>query len=288
MLKFIIEKLSSKSKDPRKIIEDSLRDLNETIPKVNEEISSLKQKAVKAKSLVTSKEDEYTKSVLRLESLKKSDSKKISSAKKKMDSLDKDIATLRQRAFELSSHYGAALDSRDEFISTIYNKMDEAHERVLDQNDSQFQYASILERLNQISETAKDNTLDEANDPVMVLEGLLRSLKNPVKANVKEIIEFSHKILDDVACHPDHANRCRMFLNFYLDSTVNIVKGYIEFKELSVTSDTIQESLSKAEELLLSVKKAFEHLLIKLAEDEVMNLDTELTVLEKTLRYEGL
>ena len=82
--------------------------------------------------------------------------------------------------------------------------------------------------------------------------------------------------------------RARQFVNYYLDSTVKIVTRYVELSNTQVITPETEKSLKKVEELMRTVKVSFEHQLQQLLEDDLLDLDTEVEVLKKTLKMEGM
>ncbi len=109
-----------------------------------------------------------------------------------------------------------------------------------------------------------------------------------MKQQVLDIARIVKDIFDDFKKDPKDIRLARQFLNYYLDATIKILDQY---KELSLHADTskeIQESLKRVGKLLSEVKTAFQAQLTKLLDNDVMDLKTEVDLLEKTLTLEGL
>ena len=116
-----------------------------------------------------------------------------------------------------------------------------------------------------------------------------KKVKKPsVIQKVKEIEIVIQKILDDLVKDPGDLKAARQFLNFYLDSTVKILNRYVELSDQDVDDPTINASLAKVEAMLSTLKDAFEKQLGKLLTNDVMDLDTELSLLDSTIKMEGL
>ena len=73
-----------------------------------------------------------------------------------------------------------------------------------------------------------------------------------------------------------------------MDSTLKIVDKYIDLSARGIKSADLVQSLAKVEELLDTIYHAFEKQLEILVKDDVMDLDTELKLLESTIKMEGL
>lgn len=109
-----------------------------------------------------------------------------------------------------------------------------------------------------------------------------------VRRKGEDIVAITDKILKDIENDPKDLRQARQFLNYYLDTTLKIVRRYVELSRQSVLGADARETLAKAESSLETVRKAFEKQLAKLMEDDVMDLDTEIEVLERTIKMEGL
>jgi len=110
---------------------------------------------------------------------------------------------------------------------------------------------------------------------------------NPlVQFKVKQIADVADKIVDDIRKDPGDLRAARPFLNYYLDSTVKILERYAELSSKKVLDREVQLSLKRVEALLDSIRLAFHKQLARLLEHDVLDLDTEMSVLEKTIRLE--
>jgi 5-bromo-4-chloroindolyl phosphate hydrolysis protein len=112
-------------------------------------------------------------------------------------------------------------------------------------------------------------------------------VKNPsVKKKIQDIYAVCGKIFDDFEKDPKDIKAARQFLSYYLESTVNILKRYVDLAAHGELNPEIQASLKKVENLLDTIKTAFEKQLARLLEDDVMDLDAEIAVLEQTMKMD--
>jgi len=119
-------------------------------------------------------------------------------------------------------------------------------------------------------------------------EATSRIRSQQVKKKAVAVIDIAERILEDIETDPRDLKRARPFLNYYLNATIEIVRRYVSLSGRGVSSSEIRESMKKVEELLETLRAAFEKQLALLLEDDVMDLETELEVLERTIRMEGL
>lgn len=108
------------------------------------------------------------------------------------------------------------------------------------------------------------------------------------KEKVDKIIDVTERIFDDIKKDPKDAKPAKKFLTYYLDSTVNILEKYIDISSKRLSSPEINATLTKVETILDTIVEAFEKLLEKLLENDIIDLDTEISVLESTIKSEGL
>ncbi len=146
-----------------------------------------------------------------------------------------------------------------------------------------------LENVDKVTAQLLQETLKIGKEKVSQIDSLLPRIKEEaVKNHVVEIREWIVKIFENFAKDPADIKVSRQFLTYYLDTTVKIIRKYIELSDQKVISPELQESLSRVDGLLVEVKKAFSNHYDKLLLNDKMDLDAEITVMEKTIKLEGL
>jgi len=109
-----------------------------------------------------------------------------------------------------------------------------------------------------------------------------------VAVKVGAIADLVERILDDIRKDPKDLRNARQFLSYYLDATNKIMDRYVGLSAQGLGDEAVKASLRKVEGMLETIRAAFEKQLTRLLSDEVLDLDTELGLLEKTIRMEGL
>ncbi len=110
----------------------------------------------------------------------------------------------------------------------------------------------------------------------------------PTKSKVEAISESVERIFAEIRRDPVDLKTARQFLSYYLDSTVTILDKYVTISSQSVSDPGIRDSLARVECLLDTINAAFGKQLARLLSNDLLDLDTELSLLEKTLEMEGL
>jgi len=109
-----------------------------------------------------------------------------------------------------------------------------------------------------------------------------------IQAKAMQIAALEHKILEDIESDPKDLKPARGFLTYYQDAAINIIQKYLQIMERGGSVSDIQASVAKVEPILETIRAAFEKQLSRLLENDVLDLDIEISVLEKTLKMEGL
>lgn len=128
----------------------------------------------------------------------------------------------------------------------------------------------------------------EGMDKLRKIRNNTRMIKNnDVAEKIQEICRVGVDILENIKQHPEDLRRAKQFLNYYLDTTEKIVKQYVELSQKRDKNDEINESLAKAEEVLSTIGDTYKKQLHTMMENDVLDLNTEIEVLRKTMKLEG-
>ena len=132
-------------------------------------------------------------------------------------------------------------------------------------------------------------TMKEGNEKIRILGEYAQKIKDPtVSARIYRIIEIIKKIFENFKKDPKDIRSAKQFLSYYLDTCIKIVRKYIDLSSQNVRSPEIAATLTKAENMLDSIEKAFEKQQARLLRDDVMDLDVEIETLERTFSAEDL
>ncbi|MBN2650882.1 MAG: 5-bromo-4-chloroindolyl phosphate hydrolysis family protein [Spirochaetales bacterium] len=122
-----------------------------------------------------------------------------------------------------------------------------------------------------------------------VIKDLYSSEKEPhIKEKISKIIDVVNRIFENFKKDPKDVKSAKSFLNYYLDTTINIIKKYRNLTSHGIQSQGISATLANVESLLDQISVAFEKQLENLLSDDVLDLNSELKVLEQALKMDGL
>ena len=109
-----------------------------------------------------------------------------------------------------------------------------------------------------------------------------------VRAKLENIVSVASSIYADIQKDPRNIRQARRFISYYMETTGYIVKRYIE---ISANRDFLtagDAALGRISGSLDSLYALFTKLKGRLMEDDLLDLDTEIKVLEQTIKSEGI
>lgn len=110
---------------------------------------------------------------------------------------------------------------------------------------------------------------------------------NEIASKIQEICKTGFDIFDYIQKNPDDLTKAKQFINYYLDATEKIVKQYVELINKKEKSPEIEAAIKNVEGILNSIKETYIKQLHNLLENDLLDLNTEIKVLEKTIKLEG-
>ena len=107
-------------------------------------------------------------------------------------------------------------------------------------------------------------------------------------AQMDQLDDVANRIFRTVAEQPAKAPQIRRFMDYYLPTTLKMLAGYRKMDERQVTGKNAQETRSQIREAMNTVLKAFDKQLDALYQDDMLDLSTDIDVMETMLRQDGL
>ena len=96
------------------------------------------------------------------------------------------------------------------------------------------------------------------------------------------------RIFSFVEEHPEEEGSMRKFMDYYLPTTLKLVRAYRDFDADPVQGDNITASKREIEETLDTINNAFKRLYDDLYEDTAMDISTDINVLYTLFAQDGL
>ncbi len=109
-----------------------------------------------------------------------------------------------------------------------------------------------------------------------------------VSDRIDRIGELTASIFRVVREKPEHAEEVRKFMNYYLPTTLKLLKSYSLMEKQSYQGENIQASRKKIESVLDTLTHAFEQQQDRLFKTEALDVETDISVLETMMASDGL
>ena len=124
-------------------------------------------------------------------------------------------------------------------------------------------YSGILRNIRRVN--------DEIADPIL-------------SAKIDRLEEITAKIFRAVEEDPKKRGKIDTFLNYYLPTTQKLLDSYAQFEAAGVEGENLQQAKSRIESTMDSIIKGFEHQLDELYKADVLDVDSDIRVMETMLR----
>jgi hypothetical protein len=129
----------------------------------------------------------------------------------------------------------------------------------------------------------------EARDRVDAIGTTAAYIAKPaVRDKVAALCDTAEEILAELVAKPRKVGAARSFLTYYLDAAARIVEGYANLSRRAAASPDVARALARAEQSLESLQEAFDRQLSNVLEDRVLDLESEIELLEKTVRMDAM
>lgn len=134
-----------------------------------------------------------------------------------------------------------------------------------------------------------DNALQEGR---AYLEEIQKVQSRIYEPKFSEKLQRLQTVIEQIFMHvqkyPKQIHEIRKFMDYYLPTTLKLVKAYENFSSQPIQGENITQAKQEIEETLQTINKAFERLLDSLYEDVTMDVSTDISVLNTMLAQEGL
>lgn len=144
----------------------------------------------------------------------------------------------------------------------------------------------------EVDENGEEEKVEESkpDDSILAeIRAVNDSIPDPVmSAKIARIEEITGKILEYQRRYPAKAGQLRNFLNYYLPTTLKILRAYAQLEEQGIEGENISAAKSRIEGMMDKVVEGFEKQLDKLFQNDVLDISSDVAVLEKMLDNDGL
>lgn len=134
----------------------------------------------------------------------------------------------------------------------------------------------------------KRRILQEASDHLREIDTVLRQVQSPdIRTRGRRVYETGNRIIEYVTKYPEKITIARRFFNYYLETASSILVKYLDIQKTRIQSAEISQLGERTVQALEILESAFEKQFAKLMVDEIMDIESDIRLLETTLRMEG-
>ena len=101
-------------------------------------------------------------------------------------------------------------------------------------------------------------------------------------------MRISDKIIQDAVDDPSDVPEIRKFLDYYLPTTIKLLNAYDRMSGQGIEGENLSRSMNSIEEMLDTAVDAFKKQLDSLFEDQALDIETDISVMNRMLEREGL
>ncbi|MCI2061255.1 MAG: 5-bromo-4-chloroindolyl phosphate hydrolysis family protein [Eubacteriaceae bacterium] len=164
-------------------------------------------------------------------------------------------------------------EARDRFKNRTKEEAEESRRRE-DETEEQRKLREVLEKGHESIDTIRSAKSSITDISVM--------------QDLDDIEDIVTKIFKRVEEKPSLLPDIRRFMDYYLPTTVKLVNVYSDFEKKNVQSEDVAAAKKEIEQTLGNIETAFGKLLDELYQDTVMDVSTDISVLNSMFARDGL
>ncbi len=130
--------------------------------------------------------------------------------------------------------------------------------------------------------------MKKANIHLDKIYGCVENSKDPeIREQSSKLYERGIQIVEYIQGHPDKLMKGSRFLTYYLETASNICSRYSEYCENSNNYKNDDEVTESAKRAMILLENAFDKEFDKLMEDDIIDLETDVKVLENSMKWDN-
>lgn len=138
-------------------------------------------------------------------------------------------------------------------------------------------------------DAAINKQLAESREALERLKEANAAIPSPeISAKIQRMETAGMKILSAVADKPARAPQVRKFMSYYLPTSAKLLDQYRALMKAGGQGEQVSRAMKSVENSLDMIASAFEKQLDNLYRDEVMDMTTDVEVLETMMKSDGL
>lgn len=153
-------------------------------------------------------------------------------------------------------------------------------------------YKAHCLNVNETKESENTKELDQSRDIteyITTTENLITSIKDEdFKSDVIKLKDLLVSINNQIQEDPSDVNGLNKFVDYYTPTAIKLVKNYIKFQDEKNDIENVEKSKYNIKIAITNINKAFSKLLSELYSDDILNINSEIEVMNTLLSQDGL
>lgn len=131
-------------------------------------------------------------------------------------------------------------------------------------------------------------TLDKAKNESKDIYNMRNKIEDEdLKKYLISISTSANKIISTIEKEPKKIRKIANFFDYYLPVTLSIIKRYDEIENQNLSSKDMKEFISSTKLMLKSADEAFNKILERLYQNDMINIDADMKVFNSMLKADG-
>lgn len=129
---------------------------------------------------------------------------------------------------------------------------------------------------------------DEAERDLAAIEATLKKILDPdIQQGADQLHKLGNNIMTYLKTNPEKISKARRFFRYYLETARQILDKYQKLESTRIESDELTSLRQKTTKALGYLSQGFRKQYLELAANDLMDIDADLELLEKSLKEEG-
>lgn len=149
--------------------------------------------------------------------------------------------------------------------------------------------APVQKPIPKTGDSAVDSLVEKGQEMLAQIRAEDDLIPDPeLSEKMKRLDDVANRIFRTVADQPQKAPQIRRFMEYYLPTTLKMLTGYRKMDERNVQGENAAATRQQIQDAMDVVLKAFDKQLDTMYQDDMLDISTDIDVLETMLRQDGL
>lgn len=150
------------------------------------------------------------------------------------------------------------------------------------------EYSPALEHKEKAELSEYQRVMLDANKKLEDIYSCVQASKDgEIQVQAGKLYDRGLQILSYLKDHPQKTDKASRFLSYYLDTAANICNKYAEIEKRGLVNEDTIKATENAKRAMVLLEKAFDSEFMKLLEDDIIDIETDMKVLENSMKWDN-